>query len=390
MVPWGPSPTTSPIVRVYTERCSAGSEGGLLRSVMRFRPLSFVLITLLSQPVFAQSPVQSEAYTLHAKEERGNGFSLSGQVALPGSAILLDQEHSLLVLIPQGDGAWVLKRLRSWDTKAPTEDTLEIAGEPGKGTDVFIQTDLNLTSDGRYLLVRINYRSGGIGATERNRAAVITMIDMKRFAVLSRQTTTNPLLADSQWAFDEHNDLVTTRLEKRLTETEPSYRMVTDHYSAAALEMPTLIARDPCEYDSVMKLSTDATGWTKPTVVHATDGCAALVARAHVDSVQALPGQQKADLLKVALGCNEVDSDHKLGLTLADCREGKSHADGLFVTTSRHTANVFSTTSKQEILTIPLSHDGKGVTGLLASVNSGNYVILVKRGIHIEVYRLPG
>ena len=61
----------------------------------------------------------------------------------------------------------------------------------------------------------------------------------------------------------------------------------------------------------------------------------------------------------------------------------------MFVTTSAHAANVFSTTAKQTVLTIPLSHDWKGVTGLLASVNSGNYVILVTRGIRIEVYRLP-
>ena len=173
-----------------------------------------------------------------------------------------------------------------------------------------------------------------------------------------------------------------------MTEVEPSSRTVRDHYLAAALEMPTLVARDPCEYDSVMKLQTGGAGWTKPMITNVSNGCALLVTRANVYSVQALPGSHKTELLKGALGCHELDSDQKLGLALADCREGKSHADGMLVTTSAHTANVFSTTSKQAVLTIPLSHDWKGVTGLLASVDSGDYVILVKRGIHIEVYRL--
>lgn len=362
----------------------------LLRSPMRFYPTLVVLCALLSQLALAQVPVPSEAYTLHAKEERGNGFSLSEQVALPGSVVLLDHERSLLVLVPQADGAWVLKRLRGWDTRIPVEDTVEITGEPGQGTKVSIATDVNLSRDGRYLLVRINYRRGAIGANERNRSAVVTLIDMKSFAVVSRQTTTDPLLADSQWAFDEHNDLVTTGLGKRLTEVEPSSRRVTDHYVAAALEMPTLIARDPCEYDSVMTLQSGGAGWTKPVIASASEGCAALTTRADVDSVQALPGYHKTEPLKFAVGCYELDSDQKLGLALADCREGKSHADGMLVTTSAHMAKVFSTTSRQTILTIPLSHDWKGVTGLLVSVESGNYVVLVKRGIHIEVYRLQG
>ena len=362
----------------------------LLRSRMRFCLRSFVLVALLSQLGFAQTLVPSEVYTLHAKQQRRNGFSFSEQIPLPGSVVLLDHDHNLLVLVPQADGAWVLKRLRGWDTKTPTEDTLEITGDRGQGAQVSIDTDLNLSRDGRYLLVRINYRRGAIGATERNRSAVVTLIDMRSFATLSRQTTTSPLIADSLWTFNEHNDLISRGLDRRITEVEPSYQTVTDHYLAAALEMPTLVARDRCEYDSVMKLQTVGTGWTKPMIANASDGCAVLVSRANVDSVAALPGPHKSEPLKFALGCYELDTDEKLRLELADCREGKSHADGMIVSTSAHTANVFSMATKQAVLTIPLSHDWKGLAGVLASVGSGNYVILVKSGIHIEVYRLQG
>ena len=114
-----------------------------------------------------------------------------------------------------------LKRLRAWDTKTPTEDTLEITGERGQGTQVSIDSDLNLSRDGRYLLVRITYRRGAIGATERNRSAVVTLIDMRNFAALSRQTTTNSLLADSRLTFDEHDELITSGLDRRLTEVGP-------------------------------------------------------------------------------------------------------------------------------------------------------------------------
>jgi hypothetical protein len=196
---------------------------------MRFRLLSLVLIALLPGTSPAQKPVPTESFTLHAREERKNGFSLAEQIALPGSVVLLDHEHSLLLLIPQADGEWVLKRLRAWDTKTPTEDTLEITGERGQGTQVSIDSDLNLSRDGRYLLVRITYRRGAIGATERNRSAVVTLIDMRNFAALSRQTTTNSLLADSRLTFDEHDELITSGLDRRLTEVGPSSRTVTDH-----------------------------------------------------------------------------------------------------------------------------------------------------------------
>jgi hypothetical protein len=357
---------------------------------MRLWLISSVLIGLLSDLSLAQTPVPTEVYTLHAKEERRNGFSLIEQIALPSSVVLLDREQSLLILVPQADGVWALKRLRGWDTKTPREDTIEVTGDKGQGTRVSIDTDLNLSSDGRYLLVRINYRSGAIEATERHRSAVVVLIYMSSFTLISRQVTTDPLLADSLWSFDENNDLITTGLERRLTEVGPSSRTVTDHYLAAALEMPTLLARDRCEYDSVMKLQSGGTGWTKPRIANASDGCAVLVSRADVNSVEALPGPHKTERLNFALGCQELDVDEKLHLALADCREGKSHGDGMFVTTSAHTANVFSTATKQTVLTIPLSHDWTGMTGLFASVGSGNYVILVKKGIHVEVYRMPG
>ena len=350
---------------------------------------SFVLTAVLSGVGVAQTPVPSEVYTLHAKEERRNGISLMEQITLPGSVVLLDHQQSLLILVPQADGEWVFKRLRGWDTKTPTEATLEITGEKDQGTQVSIDTDLNSSRDGRYILVRINYRSGAIGATERNRSAVVTLIDLKSFTSISRQTTTDPLIADSLWAFDKNDDLITTGLDRRLTEVGPSSRTVTDHYLAAALELPTLLAQDRCEYDSVMKLQPGTNGWTKPAIANATVGCAVLVSRAHVTSVEALPGPHTTESLNFALGCRELDVDEKLHLALDDCREGKSHADGMFVTTSAHTANVLSTKTKQSLLTIPLSHNWKGVTGLLASVASGNYVVLVKEGVHIEVYRLP-
>ena len=357
---------------------------------MHLSAISFVLIALLCGLSRAQTPIPSQSYKLHANEERRNKFSLVEQISLPSTVVALDHEHNLLILVPQADGEWVLKRLRDWDSKTPSEDTLQITGEKGRGKQVSVETDLNLSRKGRYALVRINYRSGAIEATERNRSAVITLIDMKSFAVLSRRTTTDPLIADSQWVFNEHDDLITTGMEKRLTEVGPSSRTVTDHYMAAALDMPTLLAQNRCEYDSVIKLQSDSTGWTKPMIVDASLGCADLVTRAGVKAVEALPGPSKPEALRFALGCRELDMDEALHLALEDCREGKGHADGMFVTTSAHRAIVFSTAAKQAVLTIPLSHSWKSVTGLLASVSSGTYMVLVEAGVHVEVYRLPG
>lgn len=142
---------------------------------------------------------------------------------------------------------------------------------------------------------------------------------------------------------------------------------------------------------STIELRNGGNGWTTPVVTNISNGCAAVVAEANVRSVEELPGSQprNPERLNFALGCQTASLDEQKGLALVECRSGKSHADGMFVSTSSHQMDVLSLTSKKAVFSVPLSHGWHGLSGILANSGEQEYVILVKEGINIEVYRLP-
>lgn len=168
----------------------------------------------------------------------------------------------------------------------------------------------------------------------------------------------------------------------------PASHKVRNHYLAASLSLPSLLAQIRCEYDSVINMEISGAGWNKPTIKNASNGCAALVERANVGSVEGLPGSPKAKDLRLAKGCDLLNVDEKHQLAVVECREGTGYADGEIFFTSSHEVKVFSMASNRAVLSIPLSHSWKGINGIVANTRNGDYLILTKEGIHIEVYRL--
>jgi hypothetical protein len=316
-----------------------------------------VFIALLTITSSAQTPIPVKSYQLHADKERRPGSRSAGYTTRPGSLVLLDADHNLVVLIPQANGVWVLKRLHQWETNAPIEETLAV--------------------------------TGAMHNTDRHQSAVIHLVDMRNFMLVSRLATTDPLLTGSLWEFDEHNDFVSKTLVSRFVDRERPYPQIyKDHYVAAVLSVPALVAQDRCEFDSVSQYRAGEKH-PKREMTNVSSGCAALLSRTNVSSVELLPGKSEPEPYDIGFGCGEWSNDKNLHLILEECREGNSYADELFVSTSSHTAEVLSSATKQKVLSIPLSHSWTGVRGIIASVDMKNYVVLVKEGIYVEVYRLP-
>lgn len=130
-----------------------------------------LLLALASVAIQAQISVPSTIYTLHgsklAKGQNGwADFSVKTVVA---------PDHAFLVLLPQADGQWLLKRLTAWETADPTEQTLSFAGAL-LDKDHFVWSGLVVDANGKYLIVR----------TANDRHVTVVVVDLANFTVVSR------------------------------------------------------------------------------------------------------------------------------------------------------------------------------------------------------------
>lgn len=359
---------------------------------MRARLLRLLAIPCLVGVCLAQSPEPSNTYTLHAQKERRAGFSLVPSVALPSTILMGTPDNALLILIPQTEGEWVLKRLSGWETTHPQEQTLTIKGDPSSSTGVSVDNEMLLDHRGAYLLLRIDSRLGAIDSGNRIREAVVIVVDLRSFAIISRRITSDPLFASSQWRFSRDGQLISKGIAKRLSTKTESTTTVTDSYNAAALTLPDLVPTISCLYDQVIELRADSSGWTKPIVKNASDGCAALLRSAGVSSLENLPGgdlDKPKDLSKlVASDCLIQSTNHAETLAVLECRTGHSYMDGEIVTTRSRVITVISIPDGKRVFSLPLPHNWKPIPGLVAYANGQNYLILLRDGVKLEFYPL--
>jgi hypothetical protein len=359
---------------------------------MYVRPLQLLAILCLAGGCLAQSPEPSNTYTLHAQKERRAGFSLVPTVALPSTMLVATPDSALLVLIPQTEGEWALKRLSGWDTNHPQEQTLTIKGNSSSNKDVSVATDMLLDPRGAYLLLRIDSRLGAIDSPNRIREAVVNVIDLHSFTIISRRVTTDPLFASSQWQFSRDDQLISKGIAKRLSTKTASLNIVTDAYNAAALTLPDLAPTTSCHFDQVIELHADSSGWTKPAVKNAGDGCAALLKSAGVSSLEDLPGHDEEipkDLSKILPpDCLIQNVNREKTLAVLECRTGHSYMDGEIVTTRSRGITVLSIPDGKAVFSLPLPHNWKPIPGLVAIANGQNNLILLRDGVRLEVYPL--
>jgi hypothetical protein len=301
-------------------------------------------------------------------------------------------DNALLILIPQTGGEWVLKRLSGWETRHPQEQTLIIKGNPHSNKDMSVTTDLVLDPHGAYLLVRIDSRLGATDSPNRIREAVINVIDLHSFTIISRRITADPLLACSQWHLSKNGRLISKSVATRLSAKTPSLNIVTDAYDSAELSLPDLTPTMTCHYSQVSEISANGSGWTKPTAKNVGDGCAALLRSAAVSSLEDLPGHDEEtpiNLSKIAAPDRLIlNVNREKTLAVVECRTGHSFMDGEIFATRSRWITVLSIPDGRQVFYLPLPHNWKPILGIIASANGQNYLIILRDGVKIETYPL--
>lgn len=355
---------------------------------MRLHLLLLISLSLLSEAADAQTPSPTTTYKLHAQKEHHSSN-------LPSTLLYLLPDQALLVLIPQGDGKWVFKRLTSWDTGSPNEESITLTGQsPQEGTSGV--EDVKVDPAGVYAIVRIRLFTGSMYPMAQNPSALVALVHLPSFTVVSQRTTTDPLLAASDWSFTKEGLLVASAHTGRSTVPPQlkhswEYQSVTDTYQAAAFTLPDWKSSMPCQYERLLDFPN---GSNQPSVWHLSkvgDGCATLVEAAHVPTAERLPGGEfpsvrYANLARPCLFEGEGPSGN---FALYGCRTGNGYFDDMIMTTKTRNLTVLSVPDGKTVLTVPLPHNMTPIPALLANASGHTWLLVLHDGIKLDTYRLP-
>jgi hypothetical protein len=355
---------------------------------MRQWLLWLIPLSLLVKAAAAQTPLPTTTYKLHAQKEHRSSN-------LPSTLLYLLPDQSLLVLIPQADDKWLFKRLTSWDTANPKEETLSFTGQHlQEGVSGF--EGLKVDPAGVYAILRIKSFTGSMEPMGQNRSALVVLVDLRSFTIISQSTTTDPLLAVSDWSFTKEGLLIASALTGRSTVPPKlkhpwEFQSITDTYQAAAFMLPDWKPSMACQYERLLDFpngSNQSSVWHLSKV---SGGCATLVEVAHVPTADRLPGGEfpsvrYADLARPCLLQSESPSAN---FALYGCRTDNGYWDDMIVTTKTRSFTVLSVPDGKTVLTVPLPHNVTPIPALLANAHSHTWLLVLRDGIKLETYLLP-
>ncbi len=339
-----------------------------------------------------QTPKPVFTYTLHAHKERRNEFTLAPGPTLPSTVFLLAPDNSLLVLIPQEDGEWMLKRVTDWSTPAPREQTLPITGQKVGDERVWVTTDVTINPNATGAIIRLTYRDVAFGSNKRaSPKAVIVLVDLRQFSIISQRVTSDALLAASQWHFAANGLLVANLRLSASSEHLPDRPFSTETNEAAAVGFPDLHTIDSCHYEETTSCDT-TNGCRREINKQADADCEKLLLNTGSSRVSDLLDNEDARQRIAKLtgrDCTMSVTSSDKALALFECRTGHGYLDGEIYITKSRTSMVLTVPEGKPILTIPLPHNFHEIPGVLAANNGTDYLLLLKDGIKLEGYRLP-
>jgi hypothetical protein len=342
-------------------------------------------LSLLFGVAHAQTPFPTTSYKLHAQDEH---YSANR----PSTLVYLLPDQALLVFNPQRDGKWLFKRITAWDTAIPKEETVAFDGQSFEEGATGYE-DLKVDSAGNYAVIRT--RSVSAYPVKRDNTALVVLVDLRSFSIVSRRTTTDPLIAASYWSFSKNGLLIATAMTGQVMvplhpKPEWSYQTITDSYEAAAFTLPDWKPSMPCKYELFLD---NRAGSSNPKfyLSKVDDGCAALVASAQVPTAQNLPdGPFRPNPYEELAGktCQLGGESPSADFALYACRTGHDYLDGMIVTTNSRNLTVLSVPDGKAVLTVPLPHNTKPYPALLANESGHTWLLLLRDGVKIEAYQL--
>jgi hypothetical protein len=343
-------------------------------------PLSLLLTNVAS----GQTLLPTRSYKLHAEREQysSNRFS---------TLLYLLPDQALLIVNPLRDGKWLVKRIAAWDTGTPTEESLAFAAQTlEEGSSDY--DDLRADLAGKYAVIRIK----SIARKGQKNSAVVVLVDLRSFTIVSRLTTTEPLIAASYWSFSKNGLLIATAMTDRtMTPPHPKpewkYQTLTDNYEAAAFTLPDWQPSMSCRYQLFLDTRAGSANM-KFYLSKVDDGCAGLVASAGVPTARQLPGgpmRPTAYAMLAGPTCGFTSESPSADLALYGCRTGHDYLDGTIVTTNSRNLTVLGVPDGKSVLTVPLPHNTKPYPAVLANASGHTWLLLLRDSVKLEAYQLP-
>jgi hypothetical protein len=347
-----------------------------------------VLVLSLAITSQAQKPLPTTSYTLHTQKviKDSNGTTFHWTLA---------PDNSLLILLWQEDGKLTLKRVSSWQTKAPREETLTFTGAlPNSDRNIF--SELILVPGGKFLVIRlrmIHHKRDASGAIKRE--AVVAVVDLSTFSVLSRVLTTDSYLVDGGLYLNDHGILMSMNYMQLIPQPGKIYPSGTFGVDATAISVPDMQPTATCRYNGAYGPKDTQTGELKRIVMDASDTCLALLEVAHVSAIDDLPGSDPIDSRYKDLAgphCSRENLNKTETLALYRC--GTPHltgGDGDFSFETSRALKVLSIPDGKSMLSVPLRFYDDTTSGLFAQSDGHDYLIVLNglNGTKLETYRLP-
>lgn len=370
---------------------------------MRARPYMVLVAALLRTVCFGQEPTPAFAYRLHAQKDTTN----RGSVALT-------PDNALIVLLSRKDNQWLLKRITGWDTAAPHEETLALDGRVPAEHGQADHNDLTIDVAGNLLVVRFCFNrinwvelSGSDGGPGPE--AVVTLIDLRAFTVISRRVATDPLIAADTWRFNKSGLLIADGLVKPSRIVTKGVPMDTGTYGDAVFTVPDLKPVASCRYTRLFILPQETRPDFQERIRKANADCAAVLEAGSASSIEELSarlfdyqGYRIAKYVEpdAIVRVNPEDrrwspEDH---CTFIDVGKGDRFADYRcefsYITIFRgvkdfyRASEVFSVADGKRVLVVHLPFE-QSIDSKLATSRGRDYLLLLRDAIKLEVYRLP-
>ncbi|MGA2592654.1 MAG: hypothetical protein ABSH32_22310 [Bryobacteraceae bacterium] len=376
---------------------------------MRARPSMVLVAALLRTVCLGQEPTPAFTYTLHAQKDTTN----RGSVALT-------PDDALIVLLSREDNQWLLKRITGWDTVAPHEETLALDGRVPNQYGQADHNDLTVDPAGNLLAVRFCFNrinwvdlSGSDGGPGPE--AVVTLIDLRAFTVISRRVATDPLIAAGTWRFNKNGLLIADGLVKPSRIASNGVPINAGTYGDGVFSVPDLKSVASCSYTRLYILPQETRPDFQERVKRANADCAAVLEAGSTSSIDELSsklfdyqGYRIAKFVNpdAIVRVNPKDprwspEDH---CTFIDVGQGDRFADYrcefLYLTissaTDRHVrgkvfyraTEVFSVADGKRVLVVHLPFK-ESIDSRIAASRGHDYLLLLRDAIKLEVYRLP-
>jgi hypothetical protein len=164
-----------------------------------------------------------------------------------GTYFAVSCSESLLFFIGDKAGTWDLMRVSDWDTPSPKKEKLQLKGPTREEIEGarFGQSTFFLTNDGQFAITRVERDAPSMASSvRRNSQAVINVIDLRNYSIISTLSTADQLLAGGFWQpFEEHSILAAYGANDKDASGNTFSRE-----SVGLLELPTMDVSNECQY----------------------------------------------------------------------------------------------------------------------------------------------